>query len=180
MPKGDAAGELDTSSGWTEDLREAYADRIVERLGLHVENLASATIGRVALSPADIAAANPNWVGGDIYGGSCALDQNLLWRPLPQAPGHETAVDRLFHIGASTHPRSAWTSIGFGRQRTAPASSALRSSAGVSPPLTTTTCTSRVSFLFFSRRQTSSPSISGMKMSSTMKCAPARTNASAA
>ena len=26
-------------------------------------------------------AANPNWVGGDIYAGSCALDQNLLFRP---------------------------------------------------------------------------------------------------
>ncbi|MGI9111146.1 MAG: dehydrogenase, partial [Gaiellaceae bacterium] len=56
------------------------------------------------LGPAEIAAANPNWVGGDIYGGSCALDQNLLWRPTPAMPGHETPVEGLFHIGASTHP----------------------------------------------------------------------------
>jgi phytoene dehydrogenase-like protein len=56
------------------------------------------------LSPADLEAANPNWVGGDIYGGSCALDQNLLWRPTPATPGHETPVEGLFHIGASTHP----------------------------------------------------------------------------
>ncbi len=104
-PKGDAAGELDVGDGtWTEELREAYADRIVERLGRHIQNLESATIARVVLSPADIEAANPNWVGGDIYGGSCALDQNLLWRPTPATPGHETPVDRLFHIGASTHP----------------------------------------------------------------------------
>ncbi len=103
-PKGDAAGELDTSGGWTEELREAYADRILERLGGHIENLRDATIGRVVLSPADIAAANPNWVGGDIYGGSCALDQNLLWRPTPASPGHETPVENLLHIGASTHP----------------------------------------------------------------------------
>ena len=103
-PKGDAAGELDTSSGWTEELRESYADRTCERLGAHIENLSSASLGRVVLSPVDIAAANPNWVGGDIYGGSCALDQNLLWRPMPASPGHETAVENLFHIGASTHP----------------------------------------------------------------------------
>ena len=45
-----------------------------------------------------------NLVGGDIYGGSCALDQNLLWRPFAEAPGHRTAVDGLWHIGASTHP----------------------------------------------------------------------------
>ena len=103
-PKGDAAGELDTSGGWTEELREAYADRIVERIGRHIENVDSATVARVAMSPADIEAANPNWVGGDIYAGSCALDQNLLFRPTAATPGHETPVEGLWHIGASTHP----------------------------------------------------------------------------
>ena len=49
-------------------------------------------------------AANVNFVGGDIYAGSCALDQNLLWRPRPGLPGHRTRVERLWHIGASTHP----------------------------------------------------------------------------
>jgi phytoene dehydrogenase-like protein len=104
-PKGDAAGELDTGDGtWTEELREAYADRIVERIGRHIENLESATVGRVVMSPADIEDANPNWVGGDIYAGSCALDQNLLFRPTPATPGHGTPVENLWHIGASTHP----------------------------------------------------------------------------
>ena len=103
-PRGDAAGELETHGRWTEELREAYADRIVARIGRHIENLESATIGRVVLSPVDMEAANPNWVGGDIYGGSCSLDQNLLFRPTAATPGHETPVDRLWHIGASTHP----------------------------------------------------------------------------
>ena len=103
--KADATGEIDVGDGsWTESLREAYADRIVARLGASIENLATATIGRVVLSPADIERANVNLVGGDIYGGSCALDQNLLWRPFAAAPGHRTAVEGLWHIGASTHP----------------------------------------------------------------------------
>jgi phytoene dehydrogenase-like protein len=103
--KGDAAGEIDVGDGsWTEELREAYADRIVTRLGGSVENLASATLRRVTLSPVDLEALNPNLVGGDIYAGSCALDQNLLWRPFAAAPGHRTAVDGLWHVGASTHP----------------------------------------------------------------------------
>ena len=103
--KGDAAGELDVGDGaWTEKLRESYADRIVARLARHVQNLERATVARVVLSPADIEAMNVNLVGGDIYGGSCALDQNFLFRPLPQAPGHRTPVDALWHIGASTHP----------------------------------------------------------------------------
>lgn len=103
--RGDAAGELDTGDGtWTEELREAYADRIVARLGESITNLGASTLKRVVLSPADIEALNVNLVGGDIYGGSCALDQNLLWRPLAETPGHATPVDGLWHIGASTHP----------------------------------------------------------------------------
>ena len=74
------------------------------RLGESIENLGEASLKRVVLSPPDIERANCNLVAGDIYGGSCALDQNLLWRPLAEAPGHGTAVDGLWHIGASTHP----------------------------------------------------------------------------
>lgn len=103
--RGDAAGELDVGDGaWTEDLRERYADRIQARLARQVENLDSALVERVALSPADIEAANVNLVGGDIYSGSCSLDQNLVWRPRPELPGHGTPVDGLYQIGASTHP----------------------------------------------------------------------------
>ena len=104
-PQGDAAGELDTGDGtWTEALREAYADRIQARIARHAPNLESALLRRVVYSPADIEAADVNMVGGDIYAGSCALDQNLLWRPRPGLPGHRTRVDGLWHIGASTHP----------------------------------------------------------------------------
>jgi phytoene dehydrogenase-like protein len=103
--KGDAAGELDVGDGtWTEELREAYADRIVGRLGESIENLGSATLARVVLSPVDLEAMNPNLVDGDIYAGSCALDQNLLWRPFAASPGHRTTVEGLWHVGASTHP----------------------------------------------------------------------------
>jgi phytoene dehydrogenase-like protein len=103
--KGDAAGELDIGNGtWTETLRERYADRIQARISKHVTNLESSILGRVVLSPADLEAANINLERGDPYSGSLALDQNFLWRPFARQPGHRTAVDRLFHIGASTWP----------------------------------------------------------------------------
>ena len=103
--KGDAAGELDVGDGsWTEALRERYADRIQARIARHIPNLDSAVRKRVVLSPPDLQAANINLHGGDPYSGSLALDQNFLWRPFPASPGHATAVDRLWHIGASTHP----------------------------------------------------------------------------
>jgi phytoene dehydrogenase-like protein len=103
--KGDAAGQLDPASGaWTEELRERYADRIQARIARHVPNLESALRKRVTLSPADLQAANVNLHHGDPYSGALALDQNLLWRPLPSSPGHSTPVKGLWHIGASTHP----------------------------------------------------------------------------
>jgi phytoene dehydrogenase-like protein len=103
--RGDAAGELDPGDGtWTEELRERYADRIVARLARQIPNLEGAIKARAVLSPADLERANVNLVHGDPYGGSLALDQNFLWRPFPASPGHATAVERLWHIGASTHP----------------------------------------------------------------------------
>jgi phytoene dehydrogenase-like protein len=103
--KGDAAGSIDVGDGtWTDELRERYADRIQERLARHIPNLESSLLKRVALGPHDLERLNVNLRHGDPYGGSLSLDQNFLWRPFPQSPGHATAVDRLWHIGASTWP----------------------------------------------------------------------------
>jgi phytoene dehydrogenase-like protein len=103
--KGDAAGDLDGGDGtWTESLRERYADRIQARLAQHISNLEDAIRKRVVLSPADLVAANVNLERGDPYSGSLALDQNFLWRPFTQSPGHATVIENLWHIGASTHP----------------------------------------------------------------------------
>ncbi len=104
-PRGDAAGEMDVGDGtWTEGLRERYADRIQRRLARHIDGFEPTIRRRVVLSPADIAASNPNLVGGDIYSGACQLDQLLLWRPRPGLRGHRTVVPGLYEIGASTHP----------------------------------------------------------------------------
>ena len=103
--KGDAAGEIDAGDGsWTPALRERYADRIQARIARHIPNLEASILGRTCLSPADLQAANVNLVRGDPYGGSLALDQNFVWRPLRSAPGHRTFVDGVWHVGASTHP----------------------------------------------------------------------------
>jgi phytoene dehydrogenase-like protein len=103
--KGDAAGSIDVGGGeWTGELRERYADRIQARLARHIPNLESSILKRVALGPHDLQRANVNLRHGDPYGGSLALDQNFLWRPLGGSPGHTTPVERLWHIGASTWP----------------------------------------------------------------------------
>ena len=104
-PMGDAAGQIDTGRGqWTESLKERFADRVMKKLESHIPNLSSALRKRVVISPADLAQTNINLIGGDPYAGSCNPSQFFLWRPLPGLPHHRTPVDRLYHIGASTHP----------------------------------------------------------------------------
>jgi phytoene dehydrogenase-like protein len=106
LVKGDAAGEIETSADgrWTEAMREAYADRIERLLAAHIENWAEIKLARRAYSPADLEAMNINLVGGDPYGGACALDQFFLWRPFKSSVNHGTFIPNVYHIGASTHP----------------------------------------------------------------------------
>ena len=104
--RGDAAGVIDIppDGTWTEEVREAYADRIQARLGRHITNLDEALVGRSVYSPADLEGLNMNLVGGDPYSGACTLDQFLIWRPMAETQNHGTPLAGLYHIGASTHP----------------------------------------------------------------------------
>jgi len=102
--KGDAAGEIETVAEWTEAMREAYADRIENILAAHIRNWDQIKLKRRAYSPADLEQMNVNLVGGDPYGGACAMDQFFVWRPHGGQVNNDTQVAGLFHIGASTHP----------------------------------------------------------------------------
>ena len=102
--KGDAAGEIATDGVWSEATREAFADRIEAILAAHIEGFGDSVLARKAYSPVDLETMNINLVGGDPYGGSCALDQFFIWRPFPQSKNNATAIENLHHIGASTHP----------------------------------------------------------------------------
>jgi phytoene dehydrogenase-like protein len=103
-PRGDAAGDLDTTRGWTEELAKGYADRVLDRVARHAPDLSAKIRAIDVLTPVDLRDRNPNAVSGDPYGGSAELDQSLLWRPLASSGRHATQVGRLWHIGASTHP----------------------------------------------------------------------------
>ena len=102
--KGDAAGEIDTVPEWSEEMREAFADRVEGILAKHIRNWDAIKLKRRAYSPADLQAMNVNLVGGDPYGGACTLDQFFVWRPYATQVNNGTPVKNLYHIGASTHP----------------------------------------------------------------------------
>lgn len=102
-PVGDAADEIDIRAGWTSDVVDAYADRVLARIERFAPGVTETVLARHVISPTDLAAANANAVHGDPYGGAAELDQSLLWRP-GTGTGHRTSVDNVFHIGAFTHP----------------------------------------------------------------------------
>lgn len=104
--KGDAAEAIDVPADgmWNDALKEAYSERIIERLAQHMPGLRDLILQKVVLSPRDLQEANINLVNGDPYSGACSMDQFMAWRPLKSTPNHKTPFDKLYHIGASTHP----------------------------------------------------------------------------
>lgn len=103
---GDAAGEIEAPNdgAWTASIAEFYADRIMQRIEREAPGLSGTILGRTVLSPKDLERLNPNLVGGDPYCGDCSIQQFGPWRPLSRPNGHRTAIRRLWHIGAATHP----------------------------------------------------------------------------
>lgn len=91
-------------AGWDVKLAGAYAERVLDRIAAHAPGLRERVRGVDVLSPADLAAHNPNALRGDPYAGSAELDQNFWCRPLWTSGGHATPVGHLWQIGASTHP----------------------------------------------------------------------------
>jgi phytoene dehydrogenase-like protein len=67
-PCGDAAGELDTTHGWTKALAEGYAKRVLDRVARHAPNLRDKIRVIDVLTPDDLRDRNPNAAGGDGYG----------------------------------------------------------------------------------------------------------------
>ena len=103
--KGDAAGEIDVGEGsWTEELREAYADRITARLGRHIQNLERATLKRVVLSRRRSRRSTSTSSAATSTAARARSTKTSCSARSRRSPGHRTAVDNLWHIGASTHP----------------------------------------------------------------------------
>jgi phytoene dehydrogenase-like protein len=101
--RGDAAGKI-TGHSWSEEVKEAFADRVLDLIEDYAPGLRDYILARTIQSPTDLQALNSNLVGGDINGGSCHLDQFYGQRPFPDYAHHKMPLDGLYMCGASTWP----------------------------------------------------------------------------
>lgn len=102
VPRGDAAGPIPGGS-W-DLVGEAFLERCLGLLERHAPGLRGHVIGRHVRTPAQLQEENPNLVDGDPGGGSSAIDQQLLFRPVPGWFRYATPVRGLYLCSASTHP----------------------------------------------------------------------------
>ena len=82
--------------------------RFADRMELQVERLAPGfrdlIRGRHVVGPVELEGADPNLVGGMIGGGTIALHQMLVFRPIPQLSPTRTPLAGLFLGSDATHP----------------------------------------------------------------------------
>jgi phytoene dehydrogenase-like protein len=92
---------------WDHDEVRRYADRIEQVVERHAAGFTATIRGRYVSGPEDLAERDANLVGGAINGGTTAIHQQLVFRPLPGAGRADTPIDRLYLAGASAHPGGA-------------------------------------------------------------------------
>ena len=100
--KSDSLGIISGTS-WDE-IKEAYADRVMEKIESYAPGLKGKILHRTVLSPADLERYNPNLIKGDSLGGSHHPAQFFFLRPTPSWNRHETPVKNLFICGSGTWP----------------------------------------------------------------------------
>jgi phytoene dehydrogenase-like protein len=86
-----------------DDLREPYADRVIEVIEEYCPNFRSIIVERQTLSPLDLER-RFGITGGNIFHGEMSLDQMFVLRPVAGWARYRTPVRGLYLCGAGAHP----------------------------------------------------------------------------
>ncbi|MDQ6617089.1 MAG: NAD(P)/FAD-dependent oxidoreductase [Actinomycetota bacterium] len=89
---------------WAGAARDRFLERVLERIEAHAPGLRSRIVGMAVRTPPDLEGENPNLVGGDLGAGSGAMDQQLIFRPVPGWFRYATPIRGLYLCSASAHP----------------------------------------------------------------------------
>ncbi len=97
-------------SGSWDDLRESYADQVIETLENYAPNIKGAIIHRQVLTPLDLER-DFGLTHGNIFHGDMVLSQLFSLRPLRGWAQYRTPVDNLYLCGSGTHPGGGVTGL---------------------------------------------------------------------
>ncbi|MBD2578953.1 beta-carotene ketolase CrtO [Oscillatoria sp. FACHB-1406] len=90
-------------TGWTDELKNQVADRVIDKLNDYAPNLKQSIIARAVESPAELGERLGSYKG-NYYHIDMTLEQMIFFRPLPELANYKTPIDGLYLTGAGTHP----------------------------------------------------------------------------
>jgi beta-carotene ketolase (CrtO type) len=90
-------------TGWTDELKNKVADRVIDKLAEYAPNIKKAIIARRVESPAELGERLGSYKG-NYYHIDMTLDQMIFLRPLPEIANYKTPIKGLYLTGAGTHP----------------------------------------------------------------------------
>ncbi|MFF7557820.1 phytoene desaturase family protein [Streptomyces olivaceus] len=98
------AGEEGITGSWDSRERELMADRVERHVERFAPGFRALVRARRVLAPPTLQAMNANLEGGAINGGTTAMHQQLVFRPVPGTGRPETPVAGLFLASSGAHP----------------------------------------------------------------------------
>jgi phytoene dehydrogenase-like protein len=98
------AGDDGLRGAWDESERERFADRMQARIECLAPGFGARIRARRVLGPRELETRDANLIGGAINGGTSALHQQLVFRPVPGTGRAETGIGGLYLASASAHP----------------------------------------------------------------------------
>ncbi len=90
-------------TGWTDEIKNKVADRVIDKLAEYAPNVKKSLIARHVESPAELGE-RLGALKGNYYHIDMTLDQMVFFRPLPELANYKTPIEGLFLTGAGTHP----------------------------------------------------------------------------
>jgi phytoene dehydrogenase-like protein len=98
------AGADGVTGKWDEREVQVVVDRLEAQVERFAPGFGERVVGRYVNGPLGLEQANRSLFRGALNGGSAAIHQQLVWRPVPGLGRAETPVERLYLASGSAHP----------------------------------------------------------------------------
>jgi phytoene dehydrogenase-like protein len=98
------AGDEGITGDWSAKDQELFADRVERQVERFAPGFRERIRARRILAPPTLEAMDGNLAGGAINGGTTAMHQQLVFRPLPGTGRPETPLPGLYLASSGAHP----------------------------------------------------------------------------